>query len=420
MQQAVDRIGTVGTAVVVVVVLAMAAITERVVLTGAVPGAAAAGSPSGRAAGGRGPAARQKQDPGSTATPPARLPPDLDLLDGSVRRVTLAVRGARSTALFGVKAGKPIVTTNRLTRDNAWAIGSSTIPVPASGAVPDSGTTPTSDASPDPVSGTAGANGDRGDGTSPRNPDMIGPGRGGVELPQASLFLANWTGTRWQVALSGTAQFRTLLRRAPRALLSAGERGDLGRFGLGADTALALPWETGQTRKVLHIGDVLAFQGGDGKVLAAADGRVYHVCGGMLLVVHASGPATEYYGLSKPTGAADGTKVKAGDVLGETGTNRPCGGGPGSGTIFGLTGTNGQISLIGRSVGGWTFRSESGTDWAARGPLSVLVGGALTNLGPGGSGAPLQPTPAPTQERPPASPSPNGDDRSSGSASPTQ
>ena len=378
---AADKIGALGAVVVVAVALAMAAITERTVLTGAVPGSVAPPPPAVQIHSAK-PSARPAPRPTQSVRPSA-LAPDLTVLAAQVRRFTIAERGDSAQQMFGKQPDTPLVTTTRVAANRHWAFGTSVIPAPS----------------------------DR------------------TALPQPALFLANWTGTRWQISLTGSPAFRAMLRQAPPSVVSAAERTALARLGVGLSPGLMLPWRVGDFWQMPAISAIAAFQGGDQQVLAAGDGRIYHFCGSLIMIVHDGGPATLYYGLSRPNTAPDGSRVATGDFLGVAGGPLPCGGGTDQPEmLFGLTGSGGGVPLAGNQIGGWTFRQKDGFGWAERGPLRISSGGELPNFGPPfpfGNGT-ASPSPSPTKPGAPilpgplsvSTPTPNGSDRSSPGAPP--
>jgi hypothetical protein len=297
-------------------------------------------------------------------------------LNGQVRSLTLTERGSAARQAYGVKpSAAPLVGATRFTSDRTWAFGTTAIPVPAKQSA----------------------------------------------MPQVALFLARWSGSRWQVGLSGTEEFRVLLRRVPVRLLPAAEIRALARFSVGPahPTKLMLPWRQGDswkmtaaTRGARPLG-VVAFQGGDGRVLAAGDGRLYKFCttaagGGLLMIIHDNGLASEYYQLTKITGVRDGAVVKRGDLLGRVGVDRPCGGAAAARpqVRFGLRQGAGDLPFNGVTMGGWTFRERAQPmiGWAERGILQVMPGVGLENFGPADPPPvpkiTLSPSPTPTPGSP--------------------
>lgn len=249
---------------------------------------------------------------------------------------------------------------------------------------------------------------------------------GATSPPDASLFLARRTARGWSVALTGTREFSSLLREAPVSVVTKDERPFLERFSRavapGAVTGLALPWDKGQSRTLETAGGGLRFGGGDGRVLAPGAGRLYRLCAkgptrGMLLLIHPSGLASEFYGMTRLTAAGQGATVRPGSYLGRTGTDRPCGGPPAAGPAavsFALAGARGPVPLDGARIGGWTLHVAAGAVSADRPGVHVDAGNPLLNFGaetpasppPAQSPSPIpaRPTGAPHQELPVADP----------------
>jgi hypothetical protein len=239
----------------------------------------------------------------------------------------------------------------------------------------------------------------------------IAPPAGTAALPDASLFIARRTARGWSVALTGTPEFISLLRRAPVTVVTKGERPFLERFsrtaapGGGAVTGLALPWDKGQSRTLETTGGGLRFGGGDGRVLAPGPGRLYRLCAkgpsrGMLLLIHSSGLASEFYGMTQVTGVKEGAVVREGSYLGRTGTDRPCGGSPATGPAavsFALAGARRPVPLDGACIGGWTLHVAEGAVSADRPGVHVDAGNPLLNFGaePPASPPPGSPSPTP-------------------------
>jgi hypothetical protein len=168
--------------------------------------------------------------------------------------------------------------------------------------------------------------------------------------------------------------------------------------GTRAGDGLMLPWKIGQVWSMTTsdgssaqrpLGS-LAFAGGDGRVVAAGDGRLYRFCSGaagaLVMLIHPSGLATTYHHVRNVPQLRDGSVVEQGDPLGRTGTGRPCGGAeaPRTQVGFGLRRGAGTVPLDGAVIGGWTFRERAKPllGFAERGVLQVLTGGLLANLGP--------------------------------------
>ncbi|MFE9101604.1 hypothetical protein [Actinomadura geliboluensis] len=307
--------------------------------------------------------------------------PSLRVLAAQVRKLTLEERGAAARQAYGAAPTQPpIVGATRTSADRTWVFGTTAIPVLESSA----------------------AN------------------------PEVAFYAAHWTGERWQVGLSGGAAFATLLGDMPAAVMPAAEGRLLREYGTvtaegaaalvngtRAGDRLMLPWKIGQVwAMTTSDGSArplasLAFSGGDGRVVAAAKGRLYRFCGNasgnaMVMLIHPSGLATTYYRLRNVTRLRDGGVVAQGGALGGTGTERPCGGAeaPRAEVGFGLRGGTGTVPLDGAEIGGWTFRERAKPllGFAERGALQVLPGGLMANLGP---------VPAAEEEEPaPPSPSP--------------
>lgn len=245
--------------------------------------------------------------------------------------------------------------------------------------------------------------------------ETIPPPRGMTVMPESSLYIAQRTGTGWQVALAGTPQFTTLVRKAPASVVPAAERPVLEKFSAAADTpldtGLMLPWGVGQSWALLATDKgVSGFDGGDGRVLAAGDGRIYRLCSsspghGLVLLVHLNGLATQYYQMSNVTTVRDGSLVKRGDYLGRTSTEQPCGGGdaPQRMVQFAISDATGTMRLDHFQIGGWTMRETVAATFAERAGVRVDAGNPLLNFG----FMPASPTPAP-----PGSPSPTGTPKS--------
>ncbi|TDC67724.1 hypothetical protein E1200_14045 [Actinomadura sp. GC306] len=322
--------------------------------------------------------------PGGQAGAPANraAAPNLAVLSAQVRKLTIDERGAAAQQAYGAPAGgRPIVDLTRTSADKTWAFGTTAIPVPT----------------------------------------------GSSAAPEVAFYAARWTGEEWQVGLSGSSAFTTLLGAVPANTMPAAEVNALRRYGAvtaeqatalvngtRAGDRLTLPWKTGQAWTMTTsegsarpLG-TLAFSGGNGRVLAAGSGHLYRFCSdsagrAMIMVVHASGVATTYYRLQNVSQARDGALVSQGAPLGRAGTDRPCGGAasPRPEVGFGLRHGGGRVPLDGAQLGGWTFRERANPllGFAERGALQVLPGGLIANLGsvPAGEDAPpAEPSPAPS------------------------
>jgi murein DD-endopeptidase MepM/ murein hydrolase activator NlpD len=275
----------------------------------------------------------------------SRTPIRLAALTSTVKDAALAQRGELARRSFGTRTtGPPIVQQTRSTR--TWTFGTAALPPP----------------------------------------------KGSPAMPDVSLFLARAVGARWQVAFAGTAGFSRLLRSAPAAIMPSAERQLLARYNAAATpstTGLMLPWKQGQPWSLVADKYGVGFTGGDGKVLAAGDGRLYRFCGtsnggGLLLLVHPNGMATEYYQVTGQPRVPAGTAVRRGDVLGRIGTDRPCGGGSTEPQVrFGLRHADQAVSVAGKTIGGWTFHEGTDLDRfvAVHGEQQVLPGEDVVNLG---------------------------------------
>lgn len=339
-----DRVSTAGLAVVMSVGLMLIAIVERTLLAGGIPPAV------------RLPVLTPPDALPARAAPavPPTSPPAVVELEPQVRRLTAAERTGAARAAYGVQPGaQPLAAATRFTQDRTWAFGTSVIPVP----------------------------------------DRV------PAMPQVALFLAHWDGSRWRMALSGDVGFRMLLRVVPTTLLAAEEIRALARFSVGPTGAphLMLPWRVGDswTMTALPQGNrplaSLTFDGGDGRVLAAADGWLYRFCAvptgaALVMIVHQNGLATVYNRLTGLNGQPDGTAVRQGDPVGRIGAEHPCGGAVPDrpGLQFGLRQGTGDVAFNSMVLGGWIFRENTSpfVGWAERGFSEVTTGGVLPNFGP--------------------------------------
>jgi hypothetical protein len=357
MLSLVNRVSATGTAVVVLLGLALAAIVEQAVLPDG-------DSLRSRASHGPSHAAPRRTHP-SRSKHRRKPPSPTILLDRQVRRVAMVERGPAVRRVYGTTTvSAPVVRNTRMDHRRTWAFGTEAIPPP-------SGTT---------------------------------------AVPESSPFIAHATGHRWSVALAGTPDFARLMREAPASVVPKAERTALERYNAkpkAADAELALPWSVGQSWTVLPAGDDLSFDGGDGRVLAATAGRLYRVCSpspdrGLVLVIGSDGTAAAYYQLDRLTQVPDGGLVKQGDYLGRTSTDQPCGGGEAQRRLvrFGLRDSAGPVPLDGVRLGGWTLHLTATKVYAERDGLRVSAGNPLLNFG-----LTLAPSPAPS--KPPRSPKPS-------------
>jgi hypothetical protein len=357
-----NRIARLGTGAAVLVALAMCAIVQQTIRQQMAAHQAPVASPS--------PATVQ-----TTTSKPKRkakrtaAASSVTKLESKVR-TTMRTSAAAQTAFGKQTLGQPNVEVSRVDQGKGWAFGTSAV---------------------EPPSGT------------------------GVS-PYPSIFLAHLTKTGWQVALTGTAQFTTLLGKAPASVVPKTEVPILQKYGAAAPatpptaTGLTLPWSAGQSWTLEQASGTTALQfgGGDGRVLAPADGRIYRLCThatgrGLLLMLHSNGLASEYYQLTGEPKLTDGTLIKQGTFLGKIGTDRPCGDPQPSAPAalsFAVLSAAHPLPLNGLQIGGWTLHTAgSGPVSAERLGVSVSAGNPLLNFG---SLATASPTPKL------ASPSPSG------------
>ncbi|WP_067478379.1 M23 family metallopeptidase [Actinomadura hibisca] len=398
-----DRLSTGAVILSIVVGLGLLAVVERSLLEGGPLGPTATvgaegkpGRPRARAAvpddAGR-PRRAPAPVPQRRTAPPQVAAPDPQALAEQVRQLTVDERGPQARQEYGTAPDRrPLVSTARLSPDRTWAFGTTAVPVPA----------------------------------------------GATADPEVAFFAARWNRGRWQPALSGTPAFGALVARMPVAMMSPDEGRALARYGAvaagqaagraAARDGLMLPWKIGATwtmgtpaagaTTARPLG-ALAFWGGDGRVLAAGDGRLYRFCGdasggGLVMVLHPSGLATTYYRMRGVTQIRDGSVVRRGEPLGLVGAERPCGGAPAPRpeVQFALRRGAERVPFDGVGLGGWTFRERARPllGYAERGPLHVLPGGLLANLGPvpAAPGTAAPPTPAPDSPEQPETTPPGG------------
>ncbi|MEW2358976.1 hypothetical protein [Spirillospora sp. NPDC029432] len=297
---------------------------------------------------------------------PVAAVPDTRALTERITRLTTDQHGLAARQAYGAAPDRPpIVGVDRVSADRRWAFGTTTIPVPA----------------------------------------------GSSASPEGAFFAGRWGEGQWQVALSGTSSFNAILGRMPADVMPAAEAAALRRYssltaeqavaaanGTRAGDGLMLPWRLGRTWSIGSADGegkarplaALAFWGGDGRVLSAAAGRVYRFCAGrtgsgMVMVVHPSGLASTYYRMRDVTSVRSGGTVARGVALGRIGAERPCGGAPAPRSLvqFSLRRGAEEVPLEGTRIGGWTFRQRARPllGFAERGPMQVLPGGLLANLG---------------------------------------
>ncbi|MGW5055452.1 peptidoglycan DD-metalloendopeptidase family protein [Actinokineospora sp. NPDC004072] len=227
------------------------------------------------------------------------------------------------------------------------------------------------------------------------------------QSPKMALFIAHRDRGRWQVELDGTEGFVRLASKAP--VLSDGEKRTFASNYAGSqaaaatDTGLGLPWARGVAWWMGggphgHSGssrpfNSIDFNGGDGRVLSAGPGRVYKSCvrgrSALVKVVHDNGWSTTYYHMYNLTTLADGSAVNTGTYLGNIGNELPCGGSSsGAHVHFSLLRGTTEVSVHGKTFGGWTFYEGSAAygGYAERGGTRVYPGnGRVTNYGPSDS-----------------------------------
>lgn len=349
MLSLVNRVSAAGAAIVVTVGLVLAAIVEQKVLpVGSRPRPAAAPGPD---------RATPRRTLPSRSKPRRKPASPAVLLNRQVQRVALTERGPVVRREYGDETiASPVVGLGRIDPRRAWAFGTEAIPPP----------------------------------------------HGITAMPESSLFVAHATGTRWKVALAGTPDFAALLRKAPTSVLPGGERTVLEHYDAPVKAAggagLMLPWSVGQSWTLLPADHGVSFDGGDGRVLAATEGRLYRLCSstpdrGLVLVIRADGLATDYYQLNQITQVPDGGLVEQGDYLGRTSTEQPCGGGEAPRRLvrFGLRNAAGPIPLDGMRTSGWTLHETPAAVYAERDGLRVEAGNPLLNFG-----MTLPPSPTPS------------------------
>jgi hypothetical protein len=358
MLRLVNRISGLGRATAVLVLLALGAILGQTIMPVSTKSApAAAGLPEPKVT------ARKAGRP-----PAPRTPIRTTRLESQIQTLVLALRGTTARRTYGVPSlARPLVRFSRVDNQRGWALGTSAIPLPA----------------------------------------------GVAAMPEASLFVARRTGAKWSIELAGTKGFLGLVKQAPATLIPKDERPVLAGYGgakaaaqQAGDTGLTLPWAAGQSWSIqapVEGQQDLGFNGGDGRVRAPGDGRLFRLCSsapgrGLLLLIHANGLATEYYQLTGVPNLKDGSLVKRGDLLGRVGTDQPCGAGaarPRTMVRFGLRGADRPLPLDGRIFGGWTLRTATAPISAERQGKLVVAGNPLLNFGPGTGGPAVSPSPSP-------------------------
>lgn len=342
-----NRVSAAGMVVAVVVGLALVAIVEQqLVSSGRNPD-------DDRKAIGKTPGPSPSPSVRSAEHRPEAVTPTT-LLSRKVQMVALTVRMPALRKEFGTTAvPRPVVRVSRTDARRTWAFGTEAIAQP------------------------------------PRT----------MSMPDTSLYVAHLVNDRWQVGLAGTTQFAALLKHAPAAVAPPAERAMLAKYNaakVASAAGLMLPWTVGQSWTLLPTGTGAAgFSGGDGRVLAAGDGRLYRLCSkaadrGLILIIHPNGMATEYYQMSTVTGLRDGSRVNRGTYLGQTGTEQPCGGGQAAQQMvrFALRNATTSVALNGVQVGGWMLRQTPADVSASRTGVRVNAGNPLLNFGVSASPAP--------------------------------
>lgn len=244
--------------------------------------------------------------------------------------------------------------------------------------------------------------------------------------PDSRHFLAKNTNGEWSIGMVGDEDFYDLLRSAPDEVVGAALRqvlvqqmaADLPggeappvQSGSGAnddaDTGLGLPYaigaawfsagihgDSGESRPYNSID----FDGGDGRVLAPADGVFQLTCkrgrSALVHLTHDNGLKTTYYHMTNLADIREGEKVEQGTYLGRIGNELPCGGrSSGAHVHFSLLQGARQIPVNNRKFGGWTFR-EGGRAYSGSavraGRRINLPGGTLVNDGPSGNIPPVR------------------------------
>ncbi|WP_433659332.1 peptidoglycan DD-metalloendopeptidase family protein [Nocardia sp. CA-128927] len=246
------------------------------------------------------------------------------------------------------------------------------------------------------------------------------------ETPKSTLYVAKLDDEgEWDVALEGTPEFGHMVSNAPESVVSGGEKAALtAPQPRSGNTGLSLPWKQGQS---WYMGggphgisgesrpyNSIDFNGGDGRVMAPAAGRVYKTCvrngSAEVKIVHNNGFTTSYYHMTDVIGAADGTEITAGTYLGKTGTQLPCGGfASGAHVHMSLFKGAQPVPVNGVTIGGWTFREgqQAYAGFAEHEGQQVRAGGRLMNYGGGDdSKPPTDPKPPTTNPKPPTDPKP--------------
>lgn len=225
------------------------------------------------------------------------------------------------------------------------------------------------------------------------------------DAPTPVFFFAQREGEVWKVGLSGEPDYVATMERMPADIVSPDEMEYLKAAEAGASLLAAgsfvgvgLPWAMGTVWRMsggLHGAayESVDFAGGNGRVLAAASGKVYRTCvsdgSALFTIVHPSGYSSSYYHLQNVTAPGNGSSIAAGAFLGNIGVKVQCGGrATGPHVHFSLLKGSTKVTVDNKVLGGWTFHRGSalyrGT--ATRGKTTAGVGGSLTNYGPADRG----------------------------------
>lgn len=235
--------------------------------------------------------------------------------------------------------------------------------------------------------------------------------------PRSRHFLAKLINGEWSIAMLGDDRFESMLRSAPdeivgadlrRALVeqvvadrSEGELRPIRPRGAvsDSDTGLGLPWAPGAAWFSAGVHgnsggsrpyNSIDFDGGDGRVLAPADGVFQMTCkrgrSALVHLTHDNGLKTTYYHMTNIADISEGQKIKAGTYLGTIGNELPCGGmSSGAHVHFSLLQGTNEISVNNKKLGGWTFfegRNPYGGYAVRAGRRVDLPGGTMINDGP--------------------------------------
>ncbi|MGH3087693.1 MAG: M23 family metallopeptidase [Rubrobacteraceae bacterium] len=224
--------------------------------------------------------------------------------------------------------------------------------------------------------------------------------------PEGWLFVAENTSEGWNVALEGSPEFSDLAAKAPEEVVSDGEQETFAdqssrQTDAGTQrTGLRLPWKKGKVWKFTggphgwstgydrpYAALDFAGRGGDQRVRAAGQGRVYKMCSsnrGWIRIYHPNGYSTDYYHLTKNIRPKNGRKIERGAYLGLTGNDVSCGGRSyGRHVHFALLKNKKHVRVHGKVIGGWEFiQGQAYRGYAQRGKNKQTPGGFIKNFGP--------------------------------------